>query len=154
MVSARTLCVLVLVAMVVVSEAAPQFGRGRRFNNRRFRPNRRFQRPNRFNNFVRPNRFLNFNGFNNNGFNNGGSSNAQANANVLQGTQGNSQITQVSANVQTQQQNNPNGVSLVGGVALASNLQLNSPFGNINLSNANAQTINQGQNLGGFFRRG
>ena len=138
--------------MVVASEAAPQrFGGRRRFNS-----NRRFQRPGNFvNNFVRPNRFNNFGngGFNNGGFNgfNQGGSNSQANANVLQAQQGGNTITNVNANVQTQNQNNPGGVSLTGGVALASNLQLNSPFGNINLSNAQAQTVNRGFNI--FGRR-
>ncbi|KAF0295281.1 hypothetical protein FJT64_007170 [Amphibalanus amphitrite] len=146
---ARTLLVLVLVAMLVASEAAPQrrfFGGRRRFNNNR----RRFQRPSSFVNRFRPNRF---NNFNNGGFNSGGS-NTQANANVIQGQQGNTGITQVNANVVNQNQNNPNGVSLSGGIALASNLQLNSPFGNINLSNAQAQTVNQGQSFGNFFQRG
>lgn len=149
-VSVRALLVLVLVAMLVVSEAAPQFGRGR--PGRRFgRPNRRFSRPNRFNNrfnqignFVRP--------FLGGGGGGGGQSNTQANANVIQGQQGNNQATLVSANVLNQNQNRPGTVSLSGGVALASNLQLNSPFGNINLSNAQAQTVNQAQNIGGFFR--
>ena len=136
--------------MLVASEAAPQrsFGR-RRFNSNR----RRFQRPGNFVNSFRPNRFSN-GGFNNGGFNNGGSSNTQANANVVQTQQGNNGITQVNANVVNQNQNNPGGVSLTGGIALASNLQLNSPFGNINLSNAQAQTVNQGQNFGNFFQRG
>ena len=133
--------------MLVVSEAAPQrrrfFNNRRRFNNNR----RRFQRPSGFVNSFRPNRFNNFGGFNN-----GGSSNSQANANVIQAQQGNNGITNVNANVQTQNQNNPNGISVTGGVALASNLQVNSPFGNINLSNAQAQTVNQGQNFGNFFR--
>lgn len=144
-VSARTLFCLVLVAMLVVSEAAPQFrGRGGR---RRFRPNRRNQNRNRFNQIGglinAGNRF----------FNNGrGSSNTQANANVVQGTNGNTQTTLVNANVLNQQTNSPGNFGLSGGVALASNFQFNSPFGNINLSNAQAQTVNRQQNLGNFFR--
>ncbi|KAF0295280.1 hypothetical protein FJT64_007169 [Amphibalanus amphitrite] len=104
----RTLFFLVLAAMLVTSEAAPQFG-GFRGGRRGFRGGRRgFGGPviNTIGNFL-----------------GGGGRTATA--------QG--------------------GVSLSGGLALASNLQLNSPFGNINLSNAQAQTVNRGFNI--FGRR-
>ncbi|XP_043221713.1 uncharacterized protein LOC122381516 [Amphibalanus amphitrite] len=137
MVSVRTLFFLVLAAMLVTSEAAPQFG-GFRGGRRGFRGGRRgFGGPiiNTIGNFL----------------GGGGRSNSRANANVIRGQQGNNGITQVNANVVTQNRNSPGGVSLSGGLALASNLQLNSPFGNINLSNAQAQTVNRGFNI--FGRR-
>ena len=127
-VSVRALFVLVLVAMLVASEAAPQRFGGRRFNRRRG---------------GRPllnalGRFLG----------GGGRSNTQANANVIQAQQGGNSITNVNANVVNQ---NNGGFGVSGGVAVASNLQFNGPFGtNINLSNAQAQTINRGFN---FFGR-
>ncbi|KAF0293506.1 hypothetical protein FJT64_000841 [Amphibalanus amphitrite] len=78
-----------------------------------------------------------------------GGSRVQADAAVQQSTSGTVETTQVGAQVTAVRDtaDDRRGVSVTGGLAVAGNLQVGTPFGSISISDAKAQTAQQSKTI-------